>query len=89
METHMQYENYTNVNIFKNAFESQGAKKSLVEGGGKTYYGPVIEHASQFNPYVNNQGTTLGKHIAKWIHSVNQVSLFFSHRRPRLLHGCR
>lgn len=50
----MQHENYTNVNIFKNAFEHP--THMAMDGGknDKTYYGPNMEHGSGFNPYVNN-----------------------------------
>jgi hypothetical protein len=66
----MDLENYTNINIYKKAFENKevpSSRTSMVAQPGHTAYGPNKEHASQFNPYVNNQGTTLGKSL------VNQI----------------
>lgn len=62
----MHLENYTNINIFKKAFEQRDIPTSnnlvahadnFSEGGAET------SHHSQFNPYTNNNGTTAGKSI--------------------------
>ncbi len=61
----MDLENYTNVNIFKKVFENrevaQGQNNMIAQPHHSAGYGNV-EHASGFNPYVNNQGTTVGKY---------------------------
>ena len=58
----MQVDNhYTNINIFKKTYEDkvvsnykEPIEQSISQLG-------TTEHKGQFNPYVNNQGTTLGK----------------------------
>lgn len=62
----MNLENYTNINIFKKVYENREVASStnMIEQPHhtrKAQEGGYAEHASQFNPYVNNQGTTLGK----------------------------
>jgi hypothetical protein len=59
----MDLENYTNVNIYRKVFE-----KREVSSIGNVIEQPhhktqcATEHAKGgFNPYVNNQGTTVGK----------------------------
>ena len=74
----MNLENYTNINIFKKVYENREVmssnnmieqphhvRKAITEAGN-------AEHSSGFNPYVNNQGTTVGKLLI----DVNQVSFF-------------
>lgn len=57
-------ENYTNINIFKRVFEHAETPGAENVTGHKqkdaAAYGNK-EHGSGFNPYVNNQGTVLGK----------------------------
>jgi hypothetical protein len=66
----MQLENYTNVNIFKRAFEqTQVANSSdMIEHSHNKLpnqaAGPVQQ--PQFNPYQNNEGTVLGKSLS-WL----------------------
>lgn len=54
----MDLENYTNINIYKKAFENKevpSSKGSLIaQPGHSACAGGNREHASQFNPYVNN-----------------------------------
>lgn len=61
----MQLQNYTQVNIFKEAFEQTEiptAKNMIAHSHNHTTQaGNYIQH--QFNPYVNNEGTVLGKQI--------------------------
>lgn len=62
----MNLENYTNINIFKKVYENREVMSStnMIEQPHhtrKVQEGAYAEHGSQFNPYVNNQGTTLGK----------------------------
>jgi hypothetical protein len=58
----MIHENYTNINIFKKAFEETEVTsvKNVISHPLHHAEGPVIEHQSQFNPYCNNEGTTTG-----------------------------
>ena len=58
----MDLENYTNINIFKKVFEKRevGSSKNVIEQPHHFISKPT-QHAGGFNPYVNNQGTTLGK----------------------------
>jgi hypothetical protein len=59
----MDLENYTNINIFKKVFEKREVSQaSHVIEQPHHFISKPVEHASGFNPYVNNQGTTLGKH---------------------------
>ena len=56
----MEKMNYTTKNIFKAAFEEGEA---FSNGGQSKCYGePIEHHSSGFNPYVNNEGTTVGKY---------------------------
>jgi hypothetical protein len=71
----MDLENYTNINIFKKVFENREvmSSKNIIEQPHHTRKqaeGGNVQHGSGFNPYVNNQGTTVGKYISV---SVNQV----------------
>jgi predicted metal-dependent phosphoesterase TrpH len=71
----MNLENYTNINIFKKVYENREVMSSnnMIEQphhARKATEGGNVEHASGFNPYVNNQGTTIGKSS-----TVNQVSM--------------
>lgn len=58
----MDLENYTNINIFKKVFEKREVSQAshVIEQPHHLISKPV-EHKEGFNPYVNNQGTTLGK----------------------------
>ena len=58
----MDLENYTNINIFKKVFEKREVSSStnMIEQPHHFISKPT-QHAGGFNPYVNNQGTTLGK----------------------------
>lgn len=76
-EKKMNLENYTNINIFKKVYENREVMSSnnMIEQphhARKATEGANAEHASGFNPYVNNQGTTVGKF--KMI-LVNQLSM--------------
>jgi hypothetical protein len=84
----MDLENYTNINIFKKVFENKEVmssknmieqphhiRKEAAEGGNK-------QHAGGFNPYVNNQGTTVGKQ-SKGL----RLTKFYSCRWKGLLHS--
>lgn len=73
----MNLENYTNINIFKKVYENREVMSStnMIEQphhARKATEAGNTEHSSGFNPYVNNQGTTVGK--SSFFH-VNQVSL--------------
>jgi len=60
----MNLENYTNINIFKKVFENREVMSSnnmIEQPHHKNKEAGAVEHASGFNPYVNNQGTTVGK----------------------------
>ena len=62
----MDLENYTNINIFRKVFENREvmSSKNMIEQPyhtRKAAEGGAVQHASDFNPYVNNQGTTVGK----------------------------
>ena len=59
----MDLENYTNVNIFKKVFENREVTryKNIIEQPHHLDRDNVSHSKSQFNPYVNNQGTTVGK----------------------------
>ena len=59
----MDLENYTNVNIFKKVFENREVTryKNVIEQPHHLDKDNVSHAKSQFNPYVNNQGTTVGK----------------------------
>ena len=56
-------ENYTNINIFKKVFEKRevSSAANLIEQPHHFISKPVEHAKGGFNPYVNNQGTTLGK----------------------------
>lgn len=57
----MKQDNYTNVNIFKRAFEERevaSSKNMTVHAD--TMLAPTKEHRG-FNPYQNNEGTVIGK----------------------------
>lgn len=58
----MDLQNYTNVNIFKKVYEKKETvdKDSLIAHPQNFQYGAPVKHAD-FNPYVNNEGTTIGK----------------------------
>jgi hypothetical protein len=59
----MQLENYTNINIFKRAFEQTQTANSndmIEHAHNKTSAKGPIQH-NGFNPYQNNEGTVLGK----------------------------
>lgn len=58
----MDQENYTNINIFKKVFENRevSTAQNLIAQPSKEA-NSIAHQKSQFNPYVNNQGTTLGK----------------------------
>ena len=71
----MDLENYTNINIFRKVYENREVMsfKNMIEQPHhtrKVAEGGAAQHASGFNPYVNNQGTTVGKDQAS---CVNQV----------------
>ena len=58
----MEQENYTNINIFKKVYENREVacgKNNLLAHN--HHSAGMQHHGSQFNPYVNNQGTTVGK----------------------------
>jgi hypothetical protein len=60
----MDLENYTNVSIFKKVFENREvcqSKNGLIAHPHHQAEGATKQHGQGFNPYVNNQGTTLGK----------------------------
>ena len=62
----MELENYTNINIFRKVYENREvmSSKNMIEQPHhtrKVAEGGAAQHASGFNPYVNNQGTTVGK----------------------------
>lgn len=60
----MDLENYTNINIFKKVFEKREVSQAthVVEQPHHQLKENVQHHKSGFNPYVNNQGTTVGKY---------------------------
>ena len=71
----MDLENYTNINIFKRVYENREvmSSKNIIEQphqARKAAEGGATQHASGFNPYVNNQGSTVGKYRGL---RVNQV----------------
>lgn len=86
----MNLENYTNINIFKKTFEEKLPSNSwqvIEQPHNNLNYkneGGVIKH-EQWNPYVNNSGTTVGKYIAFFY--INQVFPLCSRGRTRLLFG--
>jgi hypothetical protein len=55
----MEQYNYTTVNIFKKAFE-EGAAFEQKRKETESKEGGAKQHASQWSPYVNNEGTTVG-----------------------------
>ena len=59
----MHLENYTNINIFKKAFNHReiSTSKNVIAHSDNLTEGPAASHAGGFNPYTNNQGTTCGK----------------------------
>jgi hypothetical protein len=59
----MDLENYTNVNIFKKVFEKREVShmQGVIEQPHHQLKGNTEHHKGGFNPYVNNQGTTVGK----------------------------
>lgn len=62
----MQLENYTNINIFKRAFEQTQVSSShdmIEHAHNHTKAAGPIGHQG-FNPYQNNEGTVLGKWLA-------------------------
>ena len=53
----MNLENYTNINIFKKVFENREVMSSnnmIEQPHHKNKEAGAVEHASGFNPYVNN-----------------------------------
>ena len=63
----MDLENYTNLNIFKRTYEQREVthSKAMIEQphnviGDKVSVPGTIQQP-QFNPYQNNEGTTIGK----------------------------
>ena len=72
----MDLENYTNINIFKKVFENREvmSSKNMIEQPHHTRKqvaeGGNTQHAKGFNPYVNNQGTTVGKYLFDWINQI-------------------
>ena len=63
----MDLENYTNINIYKRTFEQKEVANcgAVIEQphnviGDKVKAPGQIQHAG-FNPYQNNEGTTIGK----------------------------
>jgi hypothetical protein len=53
----MDLENYTNINIFKKVYENREVSQMshvIEQPHHSDHYGPVMEHAQGFNPYVNN-----------------------------------
>lgn len=81
----MDLENYTNVNIFKKVYENREVSQaSHVIEQPHHENKSSRQHAQGFNPYVNNQGTTLGKYINKqslhkvFAHLLTNI-LFFSY----------
>ena len=76
----MNQENYTNINIYKKTFEQREimTSKNIIEQPWKQ--SNERQAAGQFNPYVNNEGTTVGKNFP----FVNQIC---SYCRKRL-HRC-
>jgi len=78
----MDLENYTNINIFKKVYENREVMSStnMIEQPHhmRLNEGPAKEHASGFNPYVNNQGTTIGKLKLRWKEEVNQVLIILA-----------
>ena len=68
----MDQENYTNINIFRKVYENREIRScnNMIEQ--PSHQASNKEHAKGgFNPYVNNQGTTVGKKSTK--HSINQI----------------
>lgn len=66
----MDLENYTNVNIFKKVFEKREVVSQANHMISHPHHQPkenVQHHKGGFNPYVNNQGTTVGKYSRKVI----------------------
>ena len=63
----MDLENYTNINIFKRTFEQKEVtnQHGMIEQphnfiGDRVNAPGEVQHAG-FNPYQNNEGTTIGK----------------------------
>ena len=59
----MDLENYTNINIFKRAFEQTQVATNqdmIVQPHNHEQAGAPVQAA--FNPYQNNEGTVLGKY---------------------------
>jgi len=76
----MDLENYTNINIFRKVFENKevmSSKNMIEQPHHLNKEGSNAQHASQFNPYVNNQGTTVGRDL-------RMLTNFCSHRWKRL-----
>jgi hypothetical protein len=65
----MDLENYTNINIFKKVYENREVP-SMRNVIAQPHHsaGGNIEHKEGFNPYVNNQGTTVGKFLSNSMH---------------------
>jgi len=63
----MDLENYTNINIFKKVFEHREvmSSKNMIEQPHHLREGEPVQAAQGFNPYVNNQGTTVGKQLTR------------------------
>lgn len=59
----MDLENYTNINIFKKVYENREVSQKSNNLVAQPHHtaGAAQQHGSGFNPYVNNQGTTVGK----------------------------
>lgn len=59
----MDLENYTNINIFKKVYENREVSQKSNNLVAQPHHtaGVTTHHGGGFNPYVNNQGTTVGK----------------------------
>ena len=85
----MQLENYTNINIFKRAFEQKeiANHQSMIEHSHNHIKAAGDKQHAGFNPYQNNEGTVIGTYSS---HTrdvfINQK--LFSYRWSRFLHGC-
>lgn len=58
----MQLENYTNINIFKRAFEQKeiANHQSMIEHSHNHIKAAGDKQHAGFNPYQNNEGTVIG-----------------------------
>lgn len=77
----MNLENYTNINIFKKTYEQREVSTSnnVIEQPWKE--ANEKQHAKGFNPYCNNEGTTIGTNLSL-------LTNYFSHCRKRFLCSC-